>query len=121
MAAEAEIELIGVTPKSFLGIALLVAIEFEWGIESIAEDEISFGIKSMMPGAAELLSIKVDDNIAVLKNKSLSILSSFNLLSSSGNISKFTQAYAEKIDLNRIVEYEQKFENALAMWEKSKG
>jgi hypothetical protein len=117
MAAEMEIELIGVTPKSFLGIALLVAIEFGWSIESITEDEISFGIKSMMPGAAELLSIKIVGNMAMLKNKSLSILSSFNLLSNSKNISKFTQAYAKKIDLNKVEEFENRFEKALELWD----
>lgn len=114
--AKNTIELIGATPKSFFGVAIPIAIHLGWSIEELNENEVVFATPASFPTWGELVTVHIENGEAVIKSQGVYQLLFFDFGKNRENITLFIEEYAKRINLNKIAEYEHRFEDALRLW-----
>lgn len=117
---ESKIELIGATPKSFFGVAIPIAIQLGWSIEHLDENEVVFATPTSFPTWGELVTMRTENGEAIIKSQSVLQLLFFDFGKNRENITLFVEEYAKRIDLSKIAEYEQRFDDALRLWRTKK-
>lgn len=118
--AKNNIELIGATPKSFFGVAIPIAIQLGWSIEHLEENEVVFATPISFPTWGELVTMRIENGEAVIKSQAVFQLLFFDFGKNRENIKRFVEEYTQRIDLSKIAEYEQRFDDALRLWRTKK-
>lgn len=118
--AKNNIELIGATQKSFFGVAILIAIQLGWSIEHLDENEVVFATPTSFPTWGELVTMRTENGAAIIKSQAVFQLLFFDFGKNRENIKHFVEEYTQRINLSKIAEYEQRFDDALRLWRSKK-
>lgn len=116
--SESKVELIGVTAKSFFGMAIPIAIKLKWEIDHVSNDKLVFLTAFFFPTGGEKITITTEGNYANILSKNMGGFIPFELGKNTDNIQQFIEEYASMLDVTKVDEYEQRFDEALALWEK---
>lgn len=117
--SESKIELIGVTPKSFFGMAIPIALKLEWEVGKITENELVFLTPFFFPTGGEMVTIIIEGNYAKIVSKNMGGFIPFELGKNTDNVRSFVEEYADMLDVTKVDEYEQRFDGALKMWDEN--
>lgn len=117
--SEGKVELIGVTPKSFFGMAIPIALKLEWEVACVTVDNLVFLTPFFFPTGGEKITITINNNEAIILSKNMGGFIPFELGKNTDNVSQFIEEYANMLDVTKVAEYEQRFDEALKMWQEN--
>lgn len=117
--SESKIELIGVTAKAFLGMAIPIALKLEWEIDKVTETKLIFLTPFFFPTGGEKITITINGEFANVLSQNMGGFIPLELGRNTDNVRQFLEEYAQQLDLTKVSEFENRFDEALKLWQEN--